>query len=161
MHGTFVYCNKPHTHTYSTNQVHTQCCTYPINRIFVPQRVAKSTLHYCISDRVAQLLIYFLKPPDSLEASTEALNEAKPSISNLLANTKATKSPNGAQLSITNLPAKTKAMSNTQHRNSLSVTNKENINNKSGHSTATLRKCLNTPVITKTKCSTHAINNYR
>ena len=24
----YVYCNKPHTHTYSTNQVHTQCCTF-------------------------------------------------------------------------------------------------------------------------------------
>ena len=67
----------------------------------------------------------------------------------LLGNTKATKSPNGAQLSITNLSAKTKTISNTQHRNSSSVTNKENINNKSGHSTATLRKYLNTPIITK------------
>ena len=88
-----------------------------------------------------------------LEASTEPLNGAQPSISNLLANTEAlptnteaNKTSNGAQLFITNLPANTETMSNTQHRNSLSVTNKENISNKSGHSTTTLRKHLNTPV---------------
>ena len=57
----------------------------------------------------AQFLNYFLKPP---EASTEPLNGAQPPISNLLANTEATKSSNGAQLSITNLPANTETMSN-------------------------------------------------
>ena len=88
--------------------------------------------------------------PEAPEGSTESLNGAQPSISNLLANTEAlprntesTKSLNGAPLSFTNLPANTESMSNTQHRNSLSVTNKENINNKSGHSTT-----LNTPIIT-------------
>ena len=62
------------------------------------------------------------------EASTEPLNGAQPSISNLLANTEAlprnteaTKSSNGAQLSITNLPANTKTVFNTKHRNYLSV----------------------------------------
>ena len=45
----------------------------------------------------------------------------------------------------TNLPANTETMSITQHRNSSSVTNKENISNKSGHSTTTLRKYLKTP----------------
>ena len=85
---------------------------------------------------------------------TEPLNGAQPSISNLLANTKAlpanteaTKSSNGAQLSITNLPANTETMSNTQHRNSLTATNKENMSNKSGHST-TSWKYLNTSIIT-------------
>ena len=66
-----------------------------------------------------QFLSYFLKTP---EASTKPVNGAQSSISNLLANTEATKSSNGAQLSITNLPANTETMSNTQHRNSLSVT---------------------------------------
>ena len=76
------------------------------------------------------------------EASTEPLNRVQPSISNLLANTEAlsrnteaTKSSNSAQLSITNLAASTETMSNTQHRNSLYVTNKESISIKSGHST--------------------------
>ena len=89
--------------------------------------------------------------PEVPEASTQPFNGAQPSISNLLANTEAlptnteaTKSSNDAQLSITNLPATTETMSNTQHRNSLSITNKENISNKSGHSTTTLRKYLNT-----------------
>ena len=40
-------------------------------------------------------------------------------------NAEVTKSSNGAQLSITNLPANTETMSNTQHRNSLSVANKQ------------------------------------
>ena len=63
------------------------------------------------------------------EASTESLNGVQPSISNLLANTEAlptnteaNKTSNSALLSITNLPADTEIMSNTQHRNSLSVT---------------------------------------
>ena len=43
----------------------------------------------------------------------------------------------------------------------LSVTNKENISNKSGHSTTTLSKHLNTPIITKPKSSTHAITTVR
>ena len=71
----------------------------------------------------AQFLIYFRKLP---EASTEPLNGAQPSISNLLANTEAllanteatteaTKSSNDAQLqvSITNLPMNTETMSYT------------------------------------------------
>ena len=73
------------------------------------------------------------------------VNGAQPSVFNLLANiealpanTEATKSSNGTQLTITNLPTNTETISNTQHRNSLAVTNKENISNKSGHSTATL-----------------------
>ena len=49
-----------------------------------------------------------------------------------------TKSSNGTQLTITNLPTNIETISNTQHTNSLAVTNKENISNKSGHSTATL-----------------------
>ena len=76
------------------------------------------------------------------ETSTEPLNGVQPSIFNLLANTEAlprnteaTKSSNCAQLSITNLPGNTEIMFNTQNRNSLSVTNKENVSNKSGHST--------------------------
>ena len=80
--------------------------------------------------------------PEVPKASTEPLNGAQPSISNLLANTEALpinseaiKSSNGAQLSITNLPANTETMSNTQHRNYLSVTNKVKISNKLGHST--------------------------
>ena len=67
--------------------------------------------------------------PEAPKAFTEPLNGAQPSISNLLANTEALliiseaiKSSNGAQLSITNLPANTETMSNTQHRNYLSVT---------------------------------------
>ena len=110
----------------------------------------------------AHFPIYFLKPA---EASTELLNGARPSVSNLLANTEAllqnieaTKSSIKAQLSITNFPANTETMSNTQHTNSLSVTNKENISNKSEHST-TLRKYLNT-YNHKTKSSTHAIDDY-
>ena len=124
-------------------------------QIVVLHRLPTSTLHSCISDRVrltewdigeAQFLIYFLKPP---EASTYwAIDGAQPSLSNMPANTKATKSLNGAQLSITNLPANTETMSNTQHRNSVSVTSKENISNKSGHSTSTHRNYLNTPIIT-------------
>ena len=66
-------------------------------------------------------------------------------------NTEAIKSSNGTQLSITNLLANTQTMSNTQHTNSLSVTSNENISNKSGNSTTTLRKYLNTPIITKAK----------
>ena len=109
--------------------------------------------------------------------STESLNGAQPSVSNLLentqaieslngistlpANTEAIESPNRAQPSITNLPANTEAMSNTQCKNSLSVTNKENISNKSGHSTTTLSKYLNTPAITKPKSSTCAITTAR
>ena len=93
--------------------------------------------------------------PEANETSTEQLNGAQLSISKLLVNTEAlltnteaTKSSSGAQLSITNLAANIETMYNTQHINSLSVTNKENINNKSGHSTATLRKYLNMPIIT-------------
>ena len=77
------------------------------------------------------------------------MNGAQPSISNLPPNTKATKSSNEAQLSITYWLANTETMSNTQHTNSLAVTNKENISIKSGHSTTTLRKYLDIPIITK------------
>ena len=103
-----------------------------------------------MSDRVrhgtSSIPDLFLKPS---EASTESLNRTKPPVSNLLGNTEVTESSNGAQLSIANLPANTETMSNTQHTNSLSITNKENISNKSGHSTTTLREYLNTPIITK------------
>ena len=116
---------------------------HPINRIVMLHRVIASVTEWDMGQ--AQFLIYFLKP---LEASTEPLNAAQPSISNLLANTEAllanieallanieaTKSLNGFQLSLTNLTANTETMINKQHRNSLSVTNKENISNKSGHS---------------------------
>ena len=52
---------------------------------------------------------------------------AQPSVSNF----PASESLNG----ISNLPANTEAMSNTKCTNDLPVTNKENISNKSGHST--------------------------
>ena len=73
----------------------------------------------------------------NLPANTEAINSLD-GISNLPVKTEAIKSPNRAQPSTTNLPANTEAMSNTQHTNPLSVTNKENISNKSGHSTTIL-----------------------
>ena len=76
----------------------------------------------------AQLPIYFLKFP---EVSTGSLNGTQPSVSNLLADTealpaniKAINSSYGTQLSITNFTASTETMSNTQHTNFLSVTNK-------------------------------------
>ena len=113
-------------------------------QIVVLHRHPKSTLHYCISDRVRHgtssipdLL------PEAHEASTEPLMEFNhqyrtcwQALKHCRANTEATKLLNGAQLSITNLPANTDTMSNTQHRNFISVTN---ISNKLGHSTTTLR----------------------
>ena len=101
--------------------------------------------------------IYFLKPH---EASNELLNGAQPSVSNLLANNEATESSNGVQLSITNFPANTETMSNTQHTNSLSVTNKENISNKSFNNN--IKKISKRTYNHKTKCmhSTHDIDDY-
>ena len=113
-------------------------------------RVPKSTLHDHISDRVRHGTSSIPKLfPEVPDASTESSNGAQSSVSNSLANTEAIKSSNGAQLSIINLPANTETLSNTRCSNSLPVRNKENISNKSGHSTTTLGKYLNTPVITK------------
>ena len=119
-------------------------------QIVVLHRVTRSTLYDRISDRVrrgtSSIPDLFPETPtvNSIEKvndnnnpvdSIESFNGAQPSLSNLLANTEAIKSSNGAQPSTTNLPANTEAMSNIQHTNHLSVTNKENISNKSGHST--------------------------
>ena len=120
------------------------CCTGFLNPLFITASVTEWDMGQ------VQFLIYFLKP--LLNHWMES-NHQYPTCWQTLIHWwlihEATKSSNGAQLSITNLPACTKAMSNTQHRNSLSVTNKENISNKSGHSTTTLRKYLNTLIITK------------
>ena len=87
------------------------CCTGFLNPLFIIASVTEWDMGQ------AQFLIYFLKPS---KASTEPLNEAQPSIYNLLANTEtlptnseATKSSNGAQLSINNLQANTETISST------------------------------------------------